>query len=215
MKNNLTLGTIIATLVIYTLVMQAVQTEILDDFPVNSKMFNPTDNPSTTMLGILDAKSIHFNSNGNGEHDGAHEIPPPHPGCIIATATYGSKMAPEVAYMRYVRDNMIGSNEIGRQIVTNWNVFYYSWSPPIAQYIRDYEPLQLVFRIILTPLVGIIHITALIYSKSALISPTFVSVISFMFAAFSSILIFISLPLSTLVFIFKKRSSIRTVEDST
>ena len=32
-------------------------------------------------------------------------------GCIIATATYGSAMTPEVSYMRHVRDNMIGSNE--------------------------------------------------------------------------------------------------------
>jgi hypothetical protein len=37
--------------------------------------------------------------------------------CIIATVAYGSPMAPEVAYMRYVRDNLIGSTEIGGRLV--------------------------------------------------------------------------------------------------
>jgi hypothetical protein len=57
------------------------------------------------------------------------------PRCIIATAAYGSEIAPDVIYMRYVRDNLIGSTVIGRSIIQAWNTFYYSWSPTIAQVI--------------------------------------------------------------------------------
>ncbi|MEM2982389.1 MAG: hypothetical protein QXH17_04400 [Candidatus Bathyarchaeia archaeon] len=35
------------------------------------------------------------------------------PGCIIATAAYNSTLAYEVIYMRRVRDNLIGSKQVG------------------------------------------------------------------------------------------------------
>ena len=54
-------------------------------------------------------------------------------GCIIATATYGGPFASEVVYMRSVRDDMVGSNTLGKSIVSSWNSFYYSWSPPMRQ----------------------------------------------------------------------------------
>lgn len=54
------------------------------------------------------------------------QTPPPQTGCIIATATYGSSMDSEVIFMRNVRDNMIGSTDIGKKLVIGWNVFYYS-----------------------------------------------------------------------------------------
>jgi len=131
--------------------------------------------------------------------------PQPRQGCIIATAAYGSEMAPEVAYMRYVRDDMIGSNEVGRSIVNGWNTFYYSWSTPLAQFISTHSALQPVFRVLLLPLVGTIHATASIYNSTALVNLTFASIIGFLFAAISSITIYLLIPLLAFQSIYERR----------
>jgi len=119
----------------------------------------------------------------------------PRSGCIIATAAYGSHLDPEVVYMRYVRDNMIGSNSIGRTLVGGWNSFYYSWSPHVARFIDSNNVVKPVFRVLLLPLAGTIHLTASIYSILASVNMAFASVIAFLFAAISSIAVYIMAPL--------------------
>jgi hypothetical protein len=84
--------------------------------------------------------------------------------CIIATAAYGSEMAPEVAYMRYVRDNLIGSTPTGTRLRDAFNAFYYSWSPPVAAAIAQSSDLQALFRVLLGPIVAIVHTTAWIFT---------------------------------------------------
>jgi hypothetical protein len=125
--------------------------------------------------------------------------------CIIATATYGSEMAPEVIFMRHVRDDMIGSNEVGRSIVNGWNTFYYSWSTPLAQLITTHSTLQPVFRVLLLPLVGTIHATASIYNLTALVNLTLASIIAFLFAAIASTIAYILAPLFTIRAMCRKR----------
>ena len=122
-------------------------------------------------------------------------IPSP-PKCIIASAAYGSEMAPEVIYMRYVRDQQIGSTPTGRILRAGWNAFYYLWSPPIAYAIKDSELLRGVFRVLLVPLVGITHVagttfTALSYAGDI------ASVIAFAIAAALSVGVYIVVPVFT------------------
>ena len=114
------------------------------------------------------------------------------PKCIIATAAYGSEMAPEVIYMRYVRDGLIGSTPIGHPIVQAWNAFYYSWSPPVAAAIAESSLLQAIFRILLLPLVAIVHITAWVFASLG--SEDFASAIAFAVAAVLSTCTYIVLP---------------------
>jgi len=135
----------------------------------------------------LTANSVIVDQGGPG-------IPTPHQGCIIATATYGSGLAPEVVYMRHVRDDIIGSNSIGRKLVDGWNTFYYSWSPPIAEQIEDSETLQYTFRIALLPLVGVIHITELVYTSVAQMNAELASVVAFAVASFLSVIVYIVVP---------------------
>jgi subtilisin family serine protease len=95
-------------------------------------------------------------------------------GCFIATAAYGSYLAPEVITLKKFRDKYLITNPIGRKIVK----YYYRHSPPLAEYISKHPPLRLAVRIALTPLVyGIKYpiaavlaafaITALIYIKNS------------------------------------------------
>ena len=116
--------------------------------------------------------------------------------CVIATAAYGSDMAPDVVYMRYVRDNMIGSTPTGRGLVDGFNAFYYSWSPLLAERIAGNGLLRAIFRVLLLPLVGIVHITALTFTSLASMTKNadVASVVAFVAAAAMTLTIYVVLP---------------------
>ena len=58
-------------------------------------------------------------------------------GCLIATAAFGSEMAPQVQFLREIRDNTVLQTESGSTFMTGFNQFYYSFSPYIADYERE------------------------------------------------------------------------------
>jgi len=118
-------------------------------------------------------------------------------GCIVATAAYGSEMAPEVAYMRFVRDKMIGSTQVGTTLVEAFNAFYYSWSPAVAAGIARSEILRALFRVLLLPLIWIVHATALSFVITVNLtgSPSMASLVSFVLAGTTSIVCYAVLPL--------------------
>ena len=49
--------------------------------------------------------------------------------CLIATASYGSEMAPQVQMLREVRDNILLSTYSGTLFMDGFNSVYYSFSP--------------------------------------------------------------------------------------
>jgi len=86
------------------------------------------------------------------------------PTCVIATAAFGSAMAPEVIYMRFVRDKLIGSTRAGRTLVDAFNAFYYSWSPSVARAVAPNSILRAVFRVLLLPLVWTVHVSGAFFT---------------------------------------------------
>jgi peptidyl-prolyl cis-trans isomerase B (cyclophilin B) len=79
-------------------------------------------------------------------------------GCLIATATYGSELAPQVQQLREIRDNMILSTESGTAFMSGFNQFYYSFSPTIADLERENPVFKEAVKITLTPLLASLSI---------------------------------------------------------
>lgn len=71
-------------------------------------------------------------------------------GCFIATAAYGSLMAPHVRILRNFRDRFLLGNNAGDSFVH----LYYTFSPPIADFIAKHDSLRALVRISLLPVVG-------------------------------------------------------------
>jgi desulfoferrodoxin (superoxide reductase-like protein) len=88
----------------------------------------------------------------------------PQNGCLVATATYGSELSPQVQFLRGFRDHTVLNTFAGSSFMTAFNGFYYSFSPSVALVIADNDPLRSIMKIVLYPLIGILHIGAQIFS---------------------------------------------------
>jgi hypothetical protein len=114
-------------------------------------------------LETLEVKEPEIGECGPGTDlvDGKCElIDPPKEGggCLIATAAYGSEMAPQVQFLREIRDNKVMSTESGASFMTGFNQFYYSFSPVIADYERENPLFKEAVKIGLTPLISSLSI---------------------------------------------------------
>jgi plastocyanin len=74
-------------------------------------------------------------------------------GCLIATATYGSELAPQVQQLRELRDNKLLQTKSGSAFIQGFNDFYYSFSPKIADYERENTLFKETVKIAITPLI--------------------------------------------------------------
>ena len=75
-------------------------------------------------------------------------------GCLIATAAFGSEMAPQVQFLRELRDNTVLQTESGSAFMTGFNQFYYSFSPAVADYERENPAFKEAVKVTLTPLLA-------------------------------------------------------------
>jgi len=73
-------------------------------------------------------------------------------GCLIATASYGSELAPQVQQLREIRDDVVLQTESGSAFMMGFNQFYYSFSPMIADYERENPVFKEAVKLIITPL---------------------------------------------------------------
>lgn len=84
------------------------------------------------------------NENTNGDNGG----------CLIATAAFGSELAPQVQQLRELRDNTVLQTSSGAAFMTTFNQFYYSFSPAIADYERENPMFKEIMKITLTPMLS-------------------------------------------------------------
>ena len=129
------------------------------------------DSPIVLLDGLLVSPIINKNDNtfyigmtieGKGEHvieiidakniDTESPEAPNGGGCLIATAAFGSEMAPQVQLLREIRDNTVLQTESGALFMTSFNQFYYSFSPVIADYERENYTFKEAVKLALTPI---------------------------------------------------------------
>lgn len=79
-------------------------------------------------------------------------------GCLIATATFGSELAPQVQFLREIRDNKVMSTTMGASFMTGFNQLYYSFSPTIADMERNNPVFKEIVKIGITPMISSLSI---------------------------------------------------------
>ena len=73
-------------------------------------------------------------------------------GCLIATATFGSEMSPQVQQLRELRDNVVMQTASGHTFMTGFNQIYYSFSPYVADFERENVVFKQTVKVALTPM---------------------------------------------------------------
>ena len=74
-------------------------------------------------------------------------------GCLIATATYGTELAPQVQLLREIRDNSLLQTESGTSFMNTFNDIYYTFSPTIADWERENPAFKEVVKLAITPMI--------------------------------------------------------------
>jgi len=74
-------------------------------------------------------------------------------GCLIATATYESELAPQVQQLREIRDDIVLGTNSGIAFMSTFNSFYYSFSPTIADWERQNPTFKEAVKIAIIPLI--------------------------------------------------------------
>jgi len=89
------------------------------------------------------------------------EAAPSH--CLIATATYGSELSPEVQLLRNFRDNSLAKSHLGSSFLIIFNAWYYSFSPIVAQYLRTHAVPRDIMRVFLYPSIQFLQAASSLY----------------------------------------------------
>jgi len=91
-------------------------------------------------------------------------------GCLIATATYGSELAPQVQQLRELRDNQLLQTQSGTAFMGTFNDIYYSFSPIIADYERENPLFKEVVKLAITPMISTLSLMENAESESEVLS---------------------------------------------
>ncbi len=75
-------------------------------------------------------------------------------GCLIATAAFGSELAPQVQQLRELRDNTVLATESGTAFMSGFNQVYYAFSPAVADLERENPMFREVVQVTLTPMLS-------------------------------------------------------------
>ncbi|KAG2478118.1 MAG: hypothetical protein NPMRTH1_760024 [Nitrosopumilales archaeon] len=118
----------------------------MQSFNVKAPPPTPTQTPQTTKSDLPCDPGTH-------EENGLC-VPDNGGGCLIATATYGSELAPQVQMLREIRDNSLLQTQSGQSFMQGFNWFYYSFSPAVADYERQNPVFKEAVKLTITPLLA-------------------------------------------------------------
>ena len=82
-------------------------------------------------------------------------------GCLIATAAYGTELAPQVQLLREIRDNTLFSTTSGTSFMSGFNTLYYSFAPTVADWERESQMFKEIVKTAITPMLSTLSIMSL------------------------------------------------------
>ena len=133
--------------------------------------------------------------------------------CLIATATFGSELTPEVSMLRNFRDLEILQTSAGERFMRVFNAFYYSLSPGVASFITSHEDVRGGMKMILYPLIGILYVSRLVFGTLSFNGEIAVSVAGILASfAIGAVYVGPTLTLLSRVFRPRPRALLRTVQ---
>ena len=91
-------------------------------------------------------------------------------GCLIATATYGSELVPQIQQLRELRDNQLLQTKSGSAFMSTFNNIYYSFSPTIADYERENPLFKEAVKLAITPMISTLSLMENAESESEVLS---------------------------------------------
>ncbi len=98
------------------------------------------------ILATLFYNVLPYQGSGGGNGGGG--------GCFIATAAFGSDLAPKVVLLKQFRDRFLLTNSPGTVFVK----LYYHFSPPLAHFIARHNLLRAGVRLLLYPLIAFAYV---------------------------------------------------------
>lgn len=119
------------------------------DLTVEGILFSPIEPQSIIIKDIAIGKAFAEPSPNNDETPKKDNG-----GCLIATATFGSELAPQVQQLRELRDNTLLKTGSGTAFMTGFNQFYYSFSPTVADLEREHPLFKEAVKVTLTPMLS-------------------------------------------------------------
>ena len=130
------------------------------EFQIEGILFQPIP-PETVSFNISVGEAnaqppVPVNDDSKGTvNDGSKETGG---GCLIATAAFGSEMAPQIQQLRELRDNTLLTTKSGSAFMTGFNQLYYSFSPTVADIEREQPVFKEFMKITLTPMISSLSI---------------------------------------------------------
>ena len=82
-------------------------------------------------------------------------------GCLIATAAFGTELAPQVQALREVRDGTLLSTRAGSEFVAAFGGAYYAFSPHVADLEREIPALRQAVALALAPMLHALQVVSL------------------------------------------------------
>ncbi len=129
--------------------------------------------------------------------------------CLIATATFGSPLAPEVQFLRDFRDHQILHTFAGSNFMVVFNAWYYSFSPGVAGYENLHPTVKTPMQYFLLPLLGSLHVSSWTYASVAAVNPEIASLIAGLVGSSLIGLLYLALPLAATLWLLGRKVLVR------
>lgn len=91
-------------------------------------------------------------------------------GCLIATAAYGSEMAPQIQHLREIRDQKVLTTPAGRSFMETFNQIYYTFSPTVADMERESPLFRGMVYVMIQPMLASLHLMEYADSESGVLA---------------------------------------------